>query len=58
MIWYQALVIDISLYIFTVAFLYYLWLFHLHDAFHFRTSYAHNFFLFVNENIKCVYAFS
>ena len=38
MIWYPA-------YIFTVAFLDYLWLFHSLNAFHFRTSKPHNFLI-------------
>ena len=45
MIWYQSLVIDISLYFHCSVFLDHLWLFHSLNAAHFESSNAYNFLI-------------
>ena len=45
MIWYQSLVIDISLYFHWSFFLDHLWLFHSLNAAHFESSNAYNFLI-------------
>ena len=45
MIWYQSLVIDISLYFHCCVFFYHLWLFHSLNAAHFESSNAYNFLI-------------